>query len=90
MSGLNLEAIQARADAATPGPWGVGDGTEIGLGIEQDEDGGFYFDAIVAQATTARRWPAVHDLVALPVAVSASPGAAACPACTPSGGSRDR
>lgn len=51
MTELDLDAVEARANAATPEPWDVGDGTEIGLGIEPITGGGFYFDAIVAQVT---------------------------------------
>ena len=31
---LDLDAIEARANAATPGPWGVGNGTHIVRGLE--------------------------------------------------------
>ena len=34
MTTLDLDAIEARANAATPGPWGVGNGTHIVRGLE--------------------------------------------------------
>jgi hypothetical protein len=54
MDDKQLSEIEARANAATPGPWGAGDDTFIGLGIENDGAGGFAYDVILAEITPDR------------------------------------
>jgi hypothetical protein len=44
--------LRETASKATPGPWRVGGGTSIGVGIEPHSRGSFAYDAIVAEATS--------------------------------------
>jgi histidyl-tRNA synthetase len=46
---LDLDAIEARTNKATPGPWGIGNGTTIGLGIENMGGGAYSYDVELAE-----------------------------------------
>lgn len=44
--------IRDTARGTTPGPWGVGNGVEIGIGIEQHSPGRFSYDTLLAEVTS--------------------------------------
>lgn len=46
-----LAEIRERCENATPGPWGVGNETTIGLGVEQLSSGRFRCAATIAEVT---------------------------------------
>ncbi|MFD0902378.1 hypothetical protein [Actinomadura sediminis] len=46
------QKIRDTAKGATPGPWQVGNGVEIGIGIEQHSPGRFSYDALLAEVTS--------------------------------------
>jgi hypothetical protein len=49
LSEQQIAEIKARADKATPGPWGIGNKTTIGLGIENMGGGAYNYDAELAE-----------------------------------------
>lgn len=51
MSESRLTEIRERADNATPGPWGVGNGTEIALDVQQTSRGCYSSSVHLASVT---------------------------------------